>query len=126
MPLLNQKYPRAQAPTLSASKPQSTNIIEVLRQELYTLCLELDAIEEAKAKEPELRKRISVVQNSLEAFAALEAPEEEIQVQEPSPKPAIRKASPRKAAKPTESSIAKTPEVSDTEIVKDEFSVFPD
>jgi hypothetical protein len=67
----------------------------------------------------------------LQAFRALEAASEPVQEQS-APAPIVknvRKAATRKTARPTQSSVAPEPTVSDTEnieLVHDDFSTFPD
>jgi hypothetical protein len=131
--LPTKKYARIpqHQPELVAVKKEPPTLVEVLENEGYDLQHELNQIEEAKSRERDLRLRLNVVQQSLQAFRALEAAPEPVQEQS-APAPIVknvRKAATRKTARPTQSSIAQEPVVSDTENIKlvhDDFSTFPD
>jgi hypothetical protein len=108
----------------------NANVIDVLANEEMKLLKELEAIAEAKKREPNLTNRLNVVQNSLQSFYALEAApppvqEQQVECQEKR----IRKAATKKTDKPTARSIAPKPTVSDTEnieLVHDDFATFPE
>jgi hypothetical protein len=110
---------------------QPFTVLDILQRDESELNYQLGRIEEAKRLEPELRQRLNVVQQSLQAFRALEAASEPVQEQS-APAPIVknvRKAATRKTARPTQSSVAPEPTVSDTEnieLVHDDFSTFPD
>ena len=74
MPLLN-KYTRTQPPQPQTlpSVSRALTLIETLENEEYDLQHQLNQIEEAKSLEHGLRLRLNVVQQSLQAFRALEA-----------------------------------------------------
>ena len=125
----NKKYsrPQPEAPSL-----HSPNLVGVLENEAYNLLGELSEIEEAKSREHALRLRLNVVQQSLQAFRALEAAPEPAQEKQAPPPPVVknvRKAATKKSATPTARSIAPEPPVSDTEnieLVHDDFATFPE
>ena len=124
------RYTRPQ-PDLTLSSTPPNTLLNVLEAEESHLAKQLQEIEEAKSREQNLRNRLSIVQQSLQAFRALEAASEPVQEQS-APAPIVknvRKAATRKTARPTQSSIAQEPVVSDTEniaLVHDDFSTFPE
>ena len=123
MPLLN-KYTRTQPPQPQTlpSVSRALTLIETLENEEYDLQHQLNQIEEAKSLEHGLRLRLNVVQQSLQAFRALEAAPEPIQE---TVVKNVRKAATKKAVTPTQRSIT----VSDTEninLVHDDFATFPE
>jgi len=122
----NKRYARPQPQEQPPIK--TPTLIEVLEDEEYDLQYQLNQIEEAKSCERDLRLRLNVVQQSLQAFRALEAAPEPLQ-ETPVPVKNVRKAATRKTARPTQSSIAQEPVVSDTENIKlvhDDFATFPE
>jgi hypothetical protein len=127
----NKKYSRPQ-PQPEAPSLHSPNLVGVLENEAYNLLGELSEIEEAKSREHALRLRLNVVQQSLQAFRALEAAPEPVQEKQAPPPPVVknvRKAATKKSATPTARSIAPEPTVSDTEnieLVHDDFATFPE
>lgn len=132
MPLLqnNKRYTRPQPqPDLLAVGHKPPTLIGALEEEEYDLQHQLNQIEEAKSLEHGLRLRLNVVQQSLQAFRALEAAPEPVQE---TPVPVVknvRKAATKKAVTPTQRSIAPEPTVSDTEninLVHDDFATFPE
>lgn len=122
----NKRYTRPQPPEQPVKAP---TLIEALENEEYDLQYELLQIEEAKSREHDLRLRLNVVRQSLQAFRALEAAPEPVQE---TPTPVVknvRKAATKKAVTPTQRSIAPEPTVSDTEninLVHDDFATFPE
>lgn len=134
MPLLqnNKRYTRPQ-PQQQEALPAPLTLISVLENEEYDLQYQLNQIEEAKSLEHGLRLRLNVVQQSLQAFRALEATPEPIQEQPAQLSAAqerrVRKAATKKSDKPTQRSIVPEPVLSDTEsieLVHDDFSTFPE
>ena len=130
MPLLN-KYTRTQPPQPQTlpSVSRALTLIETLENEEYDLQHQLNQIEEAKSLEHGLRLRLNVVQQSLQAFRALEAAPEPVQEASVPVVKNVRKAATKKAVTPTQRSIAPEPTVSDTEnieLVHDDFSTFPE
>lgn len=123
------KYTRPQAQEQPHFAIKAPTLIEALENEEYDLQYELNQIEEAKSLEHGLRLRLNVVQQSLQAFRALEAAPEPVQE---TPVPVVknvRKAATKKAVTPTQRSIAPEPTVSDTEninLVHDDFAAFPE
>lgn len=122
------KYTRPQPqPDLLAVGHKPPTLIGALEEEEYDLQHQLNQIEEAKSLEHGLRLRLNVVQQSLQAFRALEAVPEPVQEQQ-TPVPVVknvRKAATKKAVTPTQRSIT----VSDTEninLVHDDFATFPE
>lgn len=137
MPLLptTKKYTRPQSHEQNSNAPLT--LISVLEKEEYDLQYNLNQIEEAKSRERNLRLRLGVVQQSLQAFRALETPPEPIQepIQEQSAQlpvtqeRRVRKAATKISGKPTQKSIAPESVVSNTEninLVHDDFSTFPE
>lgn len=126
----NKRYTRPQPELTSPSTPPNT-LLNVLEAEESHLTKQLQEIEEAKSREQNLRNRLNVVQQSLQAFRALEAAPEPIQ-EHPTPVPVVknvRKAATKKTDKPTSRSIAPEPVVGDTEniaLVHDDFATFPE
>lgn len=131
MSLLNRKYTRLQPQP--ETEPQPNTVTTVLETEESHLINAILDIEEAKSRERTLRERLNVVQQSLQAFRALEATPEPIQEQPAQLSAAqerrVRKAATKKSDKPTQRSIVPEPVVSDTEsieLVHDDFSTFPE
>jgi hypothetical protein len=123
----NKRYTRPQPQEKSPLSAPSADILDVLHVELVNLHAELAQIEEAKERESNLRKRLSIVQQSFNSLLALEKPEES-QPQQPAPVN-VRKAATKKTDKPTARSIAPKAPVSDTEninLVHDDFATFPE
>ena len=132
----NKRYIRNSQSTVTENVPaiavptKPATLIDVLEAEEYDLQGDLNRIEEAKSRERDLRLRLNVVQQSLQAFRALEAApppmqEQQVECQEKR----IRKAATKKTDKPTARSIAPEPTVSDTEniaLVHDDFATFPE
>jgi hypothetical protein len=132
----NKRYTRPQPQQQQESEPQPNTVVIVLEAEESHLINAILDIEEAKSREHDLRLRLNVVQQSLQAFRALEAAPEPAQE---APVPVVknvRKAAtkvrvtePKKAVTPTQRSIAPEPTVSDTEninLVHDDFATFPE
>jgi hypothetical protein len=130
MSLLNRKYTRLQPQP--ETEPQPNTVTTVLETEESHLINAILDIEEAKSRERTLRERLNVVQQSLQAFRALEAAPEPVQEQQAPPPPVaknVRKAATKKTATPTQRSIAPEPTVGDTEnieLVHDDFATFPE
>lgn len=126
MSLLNKpKYSRQ--PPQEEFVTRSNSLLEVLASEEHHLIAELQGIEEAKSREPNLLQRLNVVQNSLSAFLALEQKPEPMQEQPQEKR--IRKAATKKTDKPTSRSIVSETVVSNTkniDVVHDDFSTFPE
>jgi len=122
------------SPQVVESEPHPNTLMSVLEAEESHLINELLGIHEAKNREPNLRNRLNVVQQSLQAFRALDVAPEPVQEQQleclPIPQEKrIRKATTAKTVKPTPRSIAPEPVVSDTEgieLVHDDFATFPE
>jgi hypothetical protein len=134
----NKRYTRPQTESIPQTpEPQPVQpftVLDILQRDESELNYQLGRIEEAKRLEPELRQRLNVVQQSLQAFRALEAAPEPTQEQLAPPPPVItekriRKTTTTKTVTPTQSSIAPEPPVSDTEniaLVHDDFATFPE
>jgi Fic family protein len=136
------KYARIpqQQPELVAVKKESPTLIEVLENEECDLQHELNQIEQAKSREHDLRLRLNVVQQSLQAFRALEAAPEPAQEQLAPPPPVVTEKRIRKAAKVRETPPKKLGEpigrgIANGEYVKyaenialvhDDFATFPE
>lgn len=132
--LQNKRYtrPQTQQPEIEPQPNTVTTVLEIEESHLIHAILD---IEEAKSRERTLRERLNVVQQSLQAFRALEtAPEPEGEsegkVQFPvTQERRVRKAATKKSGKPSQRSIAVEPIVSDTEnieLVHDDFATFPE
>jgi hypothetical protein len=117
---LLKNYTRATVAPTPEYAAQPLTLIVMLNIEERNLLEELDSIAEAKKLEPELLKRLDVVQKSLKEFIALEKPEPE-QLPEPVVR-TVRKATPKKS---TKSNIAVEAEVSDTFVAHPDFAQFP-
>jgi hypothetical protein len=141
--LPTKKYTRIpqQQPELVAIKKEPPTLIEVLKNEECNLQYELNQIEEAKSRERDLRLRLNVVQQSLQAFCALEATPEPVQevegkVQLPvTQEKRIRKAAkvretpPKKLGEPIGGGIANGEHVKydeNIDLVHDDFATFPE
>jgi hypothetical protein len=132
------RIPQQQPELVASALPepvQPFTVIDILQRDESELNYQLGRIEEAKRLEPELRQRLNVVQQSLQAFRALEAVPEPIQevegkVQLPvTQEKRVRKAATKNSGKPTQRSIAPEPTISDTENIKlvhDDFATFPE
>lgn len=131
--LQNKRYtrPQTQQPEI---EPQPNTVITALETEESHLINVILDIEEAKSRERTLRERLNVVQQSLQAFRALETAPEPMLQETPAQLPVtqerrVRKAATKKSGKPSQRSIAVEPIVSDTEnieLVHDDFATFPE
>jgi hypothetical protein len=136
---INKRYTRPQPELTLPSTPPNT-LLNVLEAEESHLAKQLQEIEEAKNREQNLRNRLNIVQQSLQAFRALEAKPESVQevegkVQLPvTQERRIRKAAkvretpPKKLGEPIGGGIANDEHVKydeNIELVHDDFSTFP-
>jgi hypothetical protein len=128
----NKRYtrPQPQPQQQQESEPQPNTVVIVLEAEESHLINAILDIEEAKSREHDLRLRLNVVQQSLQAFRSLEAAPEPVQEQPaPAPVKSVRKSATKKTATPTPRGIAPEPTVSDTEnieLVHNDFATFPE
>ena len=129
--LQNKRYtrPQTQQPEIEPQPNTVTTVLEIEESHLIHAILD---IEEAKNRERTLRERLNVVQQSLQAFRALETAPEPMLQETPAPvtqERRVRKAATKKSGKPSQRSIAVEPIVSDTEnieLVHDDFATFPE
>lgn len=129
--LQNKRYtrPQTQQPEIEPQPNTVTTVLEIEESHLIHAILD---IEEAKSRERTLRERLNVVQQSLQAFRALETAPEPMLQETPAPvthERRVRKAATKKSGKPSQRSIAVEPIVSDTEnieLVHDDFATFPE
>ncbi len=134
----NKRYTRPQPELTLPSTPPNT-LLNVLEAEESHLAKQLQEIEEAKNREQNLRNRLNIVQQSLQAFRALEATPEPVQEQQleclPIPQEKrIRKAAkvretpPKKLGEPIGGGIANGEHVKydeNIDLVHDDFATFP-
>lgn len=129
--LQNKRYtrPQTQQPEIEPQPNTVTTVLEIEESHLIHAILD---IEEAKSRERTLRERLNVVQQSLQAFRALETAPEPMLQETPAPvtqERRVRKAATKKSGKPSQRSIAVEPIVSDTEnieLLHDDFATFPE